>query len=190
MTKRTCSVEGCGRPFRSKGWCNMHYQRWIKYGDPVFIQVASKGEGLAWLQAAAFRETDECIDWPFACGNSSGRGHIWWEGRTRFAHHVVLILAGRNVPAWPLEVRHLCGNRLCVNVRHLLDGTRSENYADSVGHGTCSRGERNGKAKLTEADVRAIRAAVGTSSEIATRYGTSHPNVHSIRTRRSWAWLD
>ena len=31
----TCAVEGCDRPARSQGWCNMHYQRFVYSGDPV-----------------------------------------------------------------------------------------------------------------------------------------------------------
>ena len=34
-----CSIEGCPNPPRSRGWCDKHYYRWRKYGDPnVFLQ--------------------------------------------------------------------------------------------------------------------------------------------------------
>jgi hypothetical protein len=33
VSKRTCSVEGCERPSRCRGWCTMHYQRWLKWGE-------------------------------------------------------------------------------------------------------------------------------------------------------------
>lgn len=29
---RTCSVDDCERPYRSRGFCNMHHQRWLTYG--------------------------------------------------------------------------------------------------------------------------------------------------------------
>jgi hypothetical protein len=29
----TCSVEGCERPAKTKGWCHMHYSRWRRHGD-------------------------------------------------------------------------------------------------------------------------------------------------------------
>jgi hypothetical protein len=35
MAKRTCSIEGCERPSRSRGWCHRHYQRWREYGDSL-----------------------------------------------------------------------------------------------------------------------------------------------------------
>lgn len=36
MTNRTCTIEGCDKPTRSKlaDWCKMHYHRWYRTGDP------------------------------------------------------------------------------------------------------------------------------------------------------------
>lgn len=34
MRPCTCSVEDCGKPARVRGWCQTHYMRWRKYGDP------------------------------------------------------------------------------------------------------------------------------------------------------------
>lgn len=34
MTARLCSIEGCDQPARARGWCNCHYQRWQRLGDP------------------------------------------------------------------------------------------------------------------------------------------------------------
>ncbi len=32
--KRSCKVPGCERDHACKGYCNLHYLRWWKYGDP------------------------------------------------------------------------------------------------------------------------------------------------------------
>ena len=34
MTRR-CSVDGCGKRHYCRGWCESHYQRWRKNGDPL-----------------------------------------------------------------------------------------------------------------------------------------------------------
>jgi hypothetical protein len=31
----TCSIEGCDRPVRARGWCSPHLQRWYVHGDPL-----------------------------------------------------------------------------------------------------------------------------------------------------------
>jgi hypothetical protein len=33
--RRTCSIEGCESDFYAKGWCNKHWTRWRKHGDPL-----------------------------------------------------------------------------------------------------------------------------------------------------------
>jgi len=34
-TSVVCSVPNCDKPKRARGWCNQHYQRWKKHGDPL-----------------------------------------------------------------------------------------------------------------------------------------------------------
>lgn len=41
MSERTCSVENCERPHQGRGYCNMHYQRWFKHGDPTVLRPKS-----------------------------------------------------------------------------------------------------------------------------------------------------
>ncbi len=31
----TCSVDGCDRRYRARGFCDLHYQRWRRHGDPL-----------------------------------------------------------------------------------------------------------------------------------------------------------
>lgn len=33
-----CSVRGCDDPAFCRGWCNAHYQRWWKHGDPAWTR--------------------------------------------------------------------------------------------------------------------------------------------------------
>lgn len=35
MSEKKCSVEGCERPIRARGWCSTHYSKWQRNGDPL-----------------------------------------------------------------------------------------------------------------------------------------------------------
>lgn len=35
MADRTCSVDGCGKPHHSHGFCSSHGSRWKAHGDPL-----------------------------------------------------------------------------------------------------------------------------------------------------------
>lgn len=38
MAQRTCSIGDCDKVVRSRDWCDMHYRRWWKYGDPLLVK--------------------------------------------------------------------------------------------------------------------------------------------------------
>lgn len=93
-----------------------------------------------------------------------------------------------------LFVCHRCDNPLCVNPKHLWQGTAADNAADMVAKNRQAAGERHGRAKLTENDVREIRAALATQRtrgpntvmQIARRYGVCRKTVRSIVDGRLW----
>ena len=37
MEQRTCSIDGCDGQVKARGWCNPHWIRWKRYGDPVAV---------------------------------------------------------------------------------------------------------------------------------------------------------
>lgn len=137
---------------------------------------------------ARAREGEQgCIDWPYS--TSEGYGSIRIEGRARRAHLVALEVAGVLVVKG-MDQRHTCGRRICININHQIKGTRAENMADAIAMGTIARGRRHGMVKLTEDDVRAIRASTEPQAVVAATYGIGGAQVSRIRTRKSWAWLD
>jgi hypothetical protein len=79
------------------------------------------------------------------------------------------------------EARHLDGKPLNNCVANLAWGTREEQFADQVRHGTDSRGERNGAAKLSFKEARAIRKSTRSGQELARVYGVSQATISRIR---------
>ena len=40
-----CSVSGCEKPVRARGWCSTHHQRWRMHGDPLALKISPAGSG-------------------------------------------------------------------------------------------------------------------------------------------------
>lgn len=36
--QKICAIEECERPFKARGWCDMHWKRWKRTGDPTKIK--------------------------------------------------------------------------------------------------------------------------------------------------------
>lgn len=108
-----------------------------------------------------------------------------------FATHIVIATAFHGPKPSPAhEVRHLNGDRTDNRPENIAWGTRTENVRDMVRHGTCCRGEKSGAAKLSEAEVDAIRVLRqqgATYAAIAERYGVSQSNIACIVRGKSWA---
>lgn len=43
MPERTCSVDTCPKVATRREWCNVHYRRWLKHGDPSVVKKAPNG---------------------------------------------------------------------------------------------------------------------------------------------------
>jgi hypothetical protein len=88
-------------------------------------------------------------------------------------------------------IRHRCDTPACVNPQHLLTGTHRDNALDreSRKRRKPPRGTINGRCKLSESDILAIRESTEKTNKLATRYGIAPAYVRAIKTRRSWRWL-
>ncbi len=111
------------------------------------------------------------------------------KGRaTKLAHRVSFVMHKRKIPKG-LLVLHNCNNRACINPNHLRLGTHQENMADRRIHGTLLQGERAVNAKLTAADVLAIRRDTRYQYEIAKDYGIIQAHVSRIQRRVVWTHI-
>lgn len=144
-------------------------------------------------------ELGPCHVWTGGRRASNGYGAFRMNGKTELAHRAAFYFSHGRWPE-PCALHH-CDNRSCVNADHLFEGTRADNTADMMAKGrdrhpsgddhgfrlhpeAVARGERHGCAKLTDQDVRDIRANYllcrVTQTELGKRFGVSHAQIGFI----------
>jgi hypothetical protein len=129
---------------------------------------------------------DDC--WPWLGSQSGGSpGHryglIGDKGFKYYTHRLSWSWANQCPPESARVVRHTCDNTLCVNPRHLIEGTQADNIQDCSAKARIGHGERHYKAKVTDEQVRAIRGrySIGERTvDLAAEYGISRSQVLRI----------
>jgi hypothetical protein len=88
-----------------------------------------------------------------------------------------------------MEACHTCDVPSCCTEAHLFEGSRKDNQADMARKGRSLKGERHHMAKLTNGDVRQIRALLASGmrrSEVAKQFGVSWGMINFIHRRKNW----
>ena len=136
---------------------------------------------------------DSCWLWQKS-KRSHGYGNAWdkHKGKIVYAHRAAYELANGPIPKG-MHVCHHCDTPACVRPDHLFLGTPASNAADRNAKGRHSRGERHGRAKLCENDVREIKDLAAASRyfyrEIAAMYGVSRSAICLITAGKRWCHL-
>ncbi len=132
-------------------------------------------------------QSGECWLWPHST-STSGYGHLSYQGRVIDAHVLAYELTYGPVPDG-LFVCHTCDHKTCIKPAHLFPGTHQQNMDDMANKGRGPIGERHGGAKLTEAQVVAMRerAVKGEGViELAAEYGVKWFTANSIVRHKTW----
>lgn len=190
MSKNTtCSVEGCDKPAHARGLCkSLHYTRWCRDKQNAESKQAYKLTAQENFLRYPLRVEGECYVWTEA-RDKKGYGRVggYQEG-TQFTHRMAMsVHLGR-----PLDedeyVLHTCDNPPCNRIEHLYIGTQQKNIIDATIRDRVAFGERHWNRKLTEGEVREIRALEGTMTQkaIAEKFGIHSNSVRDIQKRRTW----
>lgn len=197
---RVCSVMGCDRKARARGWCGAHYHRWSRHGDPEGGRT-SVGDPMLWIEALATQgEGEGCRDWPFRVPGGSGYPfHQLPGGREKRVAHLVLELSGRPRPPAPGDCAlHSCDRPICCAPWHLRWGTKADNSADAVARGRTAYkgplgyGEQHSGSVLTAPKVltiRELRQQGLTIRAIAEKFEVGDSTIDAILSGRTWKHL-
>lgn len=151
------------------------------------------------------RKSEGCWEWNASTrGSGYGSISVMQDGRQRFlyAHRVSYEMAFGPIPAG-LFVCHRCDNKSCVRPDHLFLGTAKDNALDAQQKGLIPTrkapvlkgyfhpaGELSARAKVTDQDVRAMRAGYAegrvSMSQLAKLYGLDISGVSRIINRQRW----
>lgn len=111
-------------------------------------------------------------------------------GRSRQTKvHILVLEAFVGPRPEGMVCRHLDGNGMNNRLGNLRWGTPEENYADRHLHGTHNSGSRNGRAKINERDVAAIRKRLSVGerhADVAVDFGVGRGVVANISAGRTW----
>jgi hypothetical protein len=127
--------------------------------------------------------------WEFVGAHSRDLyGRLTVGKRSRGVHRLVFEAVHGYAPE---VVMHRCDNPRCWNPAHLEAGTQVANRMDCVRKGRHARGERSGRAKITQADAEHIRQwyrrGMATQVELAGVFGISARQVRHIWSGANWS---
>lgn len=139
--------------------------------------------GYNWIMQQVGHHGDDCLIWPYSCC-TPGYGMFMFETKRRLAHRFMCEKTHGAAPGDDYHAAHSCGNRRCVNPKHLSWKTRRDNQLDKRTHGTNNKTRT--KINATQADqIRKLRG-FETSIQTAARYGVTESNVRLIQDGKTW----
>lgn len=122
--------------------------------------------------------------WPWKAAKSGfGYGRFKIDGKLWSPHRIAASSREGGIPEsyqyHGMVVMHSCDNPSCCNPAHLMIATQRDNVVDMDRKGRGRR--RPGPRTVSDQTVEAIRAAAGTSRQIASEFGVSRGYVSAIK---------
>lgn len=126
---KECTVDGCLTRTRNgtSPYCETHYARWRKHGDPNCVLRDQTPAAERWKSCYTADSRTGCWNWTGPMYKSLGYGFITEGAKKRLrAHRFVYEQVVGPISAG-LVLDHKCRNKMCVNPRHLEPVTTAIN---------------------------------------------------------------
>jgi hypothetical protein len=208
---KQCSIDGCDRPARSRGWCVKHYSRWFAWGNPLggersYCRDRATIPGEEWRPVVGYEDRYEVSNMGRVFGlfagvlmrpakNSAGYPmvNLKRNGTTKGAlvHRLVLAAFVGPCPAG-MEACHANGVRSDSRLSNLRWDTGSSNHDDRVRHGTAVRGEKAPQSTCTEQQVLRLVAQIADGARLkdaAAACGITEAQAKSVSRGTAWVHL-
>lgn len=171
--------------------CNACYLTWRQRPEQIaarfWVKVKKAAGNACWI-------------WQGARSSVSGYGTFNYHGHNINAHRAAWLIVNGPIKGKDIDALHTCNNGHigCIRPSHLYLGTHWDNMQDKIAAGMSLRGEDSPRAKLTEAQVKVIRAEYqfsrtgkrrrrySNAKELAARYGVCTGIIAGIASRRLW----
>jgi len=184
MTK-ICKLEGCGTSHYGHGYCEKHYGRNKRCGDPTVTLIRERGSDLKTFLLSN-REISKNGCWNYlGVLHATGYAVITINKKQEGVHRVSWKLFKGEIPGG-LWVLHKCDNRKCFNPEHLFLGTQKDNMTDMVNKRRSAFGVKNSHAKLDGKKVKEIRNSEKSARELARVYGVGQITIRRVVRRKTW----
>jgi len=192
VVELTC--ERCQNKFTVPFWM-------LKKGRRFCSRKCRKQDPMETLMSRVEKDPNGCWNWT-GCVGWGGYAQIKVGKTNHLAHRPMWILWNKKPVPHGMVIRHTCiGNRRCINPDHLIPGTQKENIQDCIRQGrfpATLKGEESVNAKLTEENVRYIRAVRNpidgskpvTYRKLCEMFGVSYTAVWYAAHKRQWASVE